>query len=94
MNKVGETPKPFRYDLNQIPYDYTMKVTNRFKGLDLVGQAPTEWWTEVRSIQEAVTKIITKEMKWEKAKWLPEETLQIDEGRREAEGKGEMEKYT
>jgi len=94
LKKVGKTSKPFRYDLSQIPYDYTVEVTNRFKGLDLVGPVTAEWWTEVHSIQKAVTKTTAKEMKWEKAKWLSEETLKIDEQRREAEGKGEMEKYT
>ena len=77
----------FRYDLNQIPYDYTVEVTNRFKGLDRV---PEELWTEVPNIiQEVVIKTIPKKNKCKKAKWLSEEALQIAEKRREAKGKGE-----
>ena len=76
--------RTFRYDLNQIPYDYTMEVMNRFKGLDLVDRVPEELWTEVHNIvQEAVTKTIPKKKKCKKAKWLSEETLQIAEERRE-----------
>ena len=68
MKKVGKTSRPFRYDLNQIPYDYTVEVTNRFKGLDLVDRMPEELWTEVHDIvQEAVTEIISKEKKCKKA---------------------------
>ena len=89
MKKVGKTTRPFRYDLNQIPYDYTMEVTNRFKGLDMVDRVPEKLWTEVRDIvQEAVIKTIPKKKKCEKAKWY-EEVLQIDEKRRQAKGKGE-----
>ena len=74
------------YDLNQIPYDYTVDVTNRFKGLDLIDRVPEELWTEVRDIvQEAVMKTIPKKKKCKKAKWLPEEALQIAE-KREAKG--------
>ena len=82
MEKVGKTTRPFRYDLNQIPYDYTVEVTNRFKGLDLIHRVPEELWMEVHDIaQEAVVKTIPqKECK--KAKWLPEEALQIAEKRR------------
>ena len=77
-------PRPFRYDLSQIPYDYTVEVMNRFKGLDLVDRVPEELWTEVHNIvQEAVTKTIPKKKKCKKAKWLSEETLQIAEERRE-----------
>ena len=75
MKKIGKTTRPFRYDLNQIPYDYTVEVTNRFKGLNLVDKVPEELWTEVCNIvQEAVTKIILKKKKCKKAKWLSEET--------------------
>ena len=80
--KVGKTTKPFRNDLNQIPYDYTMKVTNRFKGLDLIDRVPEELWMEVHDIvQEAVIKTIPKKKKCKKAKWLSEEALQIAEKR-------------
>ena len=85
MKKVGKTTRPFRYDLNQIPYDYTVEVTNRFKGLDLIDRVPEELWTEVHDIaQQAVIKTIPKKKKCKKAKWLPEEALQIAEKRREA----------
>ena len=95
MKKVGKTTRPFRYDLNQIPYDYTVEVTNRFKGLDLIDRVPEELWMEVRNtVQEAVIKTIPKKKKCKKAKWLPEEALQIAEKRRETKGKGEKEKYT
>ena len=78
MKKVGKTTRPFRYDLNQIPYDYTVEVTNRFKGLDLIDRVPEELWREVPDIvQEAVIKIIPKKKKCKKAKWLSEEALQI-----------------
>ena len=88
MNKVGNTTRPFRYDLNQIPYDYTEEVMNRFKGLDLVHKVPEELWMEVGNIvQEAVTKTIPKKKKCKKAKWLSEEALKIAEKRREAKGK-------
>ena len=82
------------YDLNQIPFDYTVEVTNRFKGLDLI-RVPEELWTEVPDIvQEAVIKTIPKEKKCKKQKWLSEEALQIAEKRREAKSKGEKERYT
>ena len=88
MKKVGKTTRPFKYDLNQIPYNYTVKVTNRFKGLDLIDRVFEELWTEVRNIiQEAVIKTIPKKKKCKKAKWLSEEVLQIAEKRREAKGK-------
>ena len=78
------------YDLNQISYDYTVEVMNRFKGLDLVDRVSEELWTEVCNIvQEAVTKTILKKKKCEKAKWLSEEVLQITEERREQKVKGE-----
>ena len=80
MKKVGKTTRPFRYDLNQIPYDYRVKVTNRFKGLDLIDGVPEELWTEIPDIvQEAVIKIIPKKKKCKKAEWLSEEALQISE---------------
>ena len=76
LKKVGKTTRSFRCDLNQIPYDYTVEVTNRFKGLDLTERVLDELWTEVRDIvQEAVIKIIPMEKKCKKAKWLSEETL-------------------
>ena len=87
--------RPFRYDLNQIPYDHSVEVPNRFKGLDLVDRVPEELWTEVRDIvQEAGIKIIPKKKKCKKAKWLSEEVLQRDVKRREVKGKGEKERYT
>ena len=90
MKKVGKTTRPFSYDLNQIPYDYTVEVTNRFKELDLINRVPKELWTEVHEIvQETVIKIIPKKKKCKKAKWLSEETLQIAEKRRETKDKGE-----
>ena len=71
MKKVGKTTRPFRYDLNQTPYNYTVEVRNRFKGLDLIHRVPEELWTEVRDIvQEAVTKTRPKKKKCKKAKWL------------------------
>ena len=80
MKKVEKTTIPFRYDLNQIPYDYTVEVTNRFKGLDLINRVPEELWTEVHDIvQEAVIKTISKKKKCKKAKWLSKEALQITE---------------
>ena len=95
MKKVGKTSRPFRYDLNQIPYDYTVEVRNRFKGLDLIDRVPEELWMEVHDIvQEAGIKTIPKKKKCKKAKWLSEEALQIAEQRREAKCKGEKERYT
>ena len=95
MKKVGKTTRPFRYDLNQIPNDYTVEVTNRFKGLDLIDRVPEEQWTEDRNIaQEAVIKTIPKKKKGKEAKWLSEEALQIAVKRREVKGKGETERYT
>ena len=90
MKKVGKTTRPFRHDLNQIPYDYTGEVTNRFKGLNLIDRVPEEVWTEVHNtVQEAVIKTIPKKKKCKKAKWLSDKPLQIAEKRREAKGKGE-----
>ena len=95
MKKVGKTTRPFRYDLNQIPNDYTVRVRNRFKGLDLIDRVPDKLWVEVYDIvQETGSKTISKKKKCKKAKWLSEEALQIAEKRREAKGKGEKESYT
>ena len=89
MKKVGKTTRPFRYDLNQITYDYTVKVRNRFKGLDLIDRVPDELWTEVHdTVQETGIKTIPKEKKCKKAKWLSEEALQIAMKRREVKSKG------
>ena len=78
LKKVGKTTRPFRYDLNQIPYNYTVKMTNRFKGLDLIDKMPNELWTEVHGIvQETGIKTIQKKKKCKKMKWLNEEVLQI-----------------
>ena len=94
MKKVGETTRPFRYDLNQIPYDYTVEVRNRFKGLDLIDRVPDELWMEVHEIvQETGLKTIPMEKKCKKAKWLSGEALQIVVKRREAKSKGERERY-
>ena len=91
---LGKTTRSFRYDLNQIPYDYTVEVTNRFTGLDLIDRVPEELWMEVRDIvQEAMIKTIPKKKKCKKAKWLSEKALQIAEKRREAKGKGGKERY-
>ena len=95
MKKVGKTTRPFRYDLNQILYDHTVEVTNRFKRLDLIDRVPEELWAEVCDIvQEAVIKNMPKKKKCKKAKWLSEEALKIAVKRREAKGKGEKERYT
>jgi len=95
LKKVGKTTRPFRYDLNQIPYDYTVEVRNRFKGLDLIDRVPDELWAEVCDIvQETGIKTIPKKKKCKKAKWLSEEALQIAVKRREAKKKGEKERYT
>ena len=83
MKKVGKTTRLFRYDLNQVPYDYTVEVRNRFKGLDLIDRVPDKLWTEVHDIvQEIGIKTISMEKKGKKAKWLSEEALQIAEKRR------------
>ena len=94
LKKVGKTARPFRYDLNQIPYDYTVEVRNRFKGLDLIDRVPDELWNEVRDIvQETGVKTIPMEKKCKKAKWPSGEALQIAVKRREAKSKGEKERY-
>ena len=91
----GKTTRPFRYDLNQIPYDYKVEVTNRFKGLYLIDRVPEELWMEVHDIvQEAVIKTLPKKKKCKKSKQLSEGALEIAEKRRESEGKGEKERYT
>ena len=95
MKKVGKTTRPFRYDLNQIPKDYTVEVTNRFKGLDLVDRVPDELWTEVQDIvQETGISTVPMKEKCKKAKLYSEEALQIAMKRRKAKGKGEKERYT
>ena len=94
MRKVGKTTRLFRYDLNQILYDYTVEVRNRFKGIDLIDRVPDELWMEVHDIvQEAGIKTIPMEKKCKKAKWLAGEALQIAVKRREVKSKGEKERY-
>ena len=94
MKKVRKTARPFRYDLNQIPYDYTVEVRNRFMGLDLIDKVPDELCNEVRDIvQETGIKTIPMEKKCKKAKWLSGEALQIAVKIREAKSKGEKERY-
>ena len=88
LKKAGKTTKPFRYDLNQTPHDYTVEVTNRFRRLDLIDRVPEELWKEVHhTVQEAVIKNFPKKKKCKKAKWLSGEALQIAERRREAKDK-------
>ena len=95
LKTVGRTTRPFRYDLKQIPYDYTVEVTNSFKGLDLIDRVPEELWTEIHdTVQEAGIKTIPKEKKCKKAKWLSEKALEIAEKRKDTKGKGEKERYT
>ena len=94
MKKVGKTTRLFRYDLNQIPYDYTIGVRNKFNGLDLIERVPEELWMEVYDIvQETGIKTIPMEKKCRKEKWLSGEALQIAVKRREAKSKGEKESY-
>ena len=93
MKKVGKTTRTFRYDLNQIPYDYTVEVRNRFKGLDLIDRVSDELWTEVHyTVQETGIKTIPMEKKCKKAKWLSGEALQITVKRREVKSKVEKER--
>ena len=95
LKKVGKTTRPFKYDLNQIPYNYTVEVTNRFKALDLIDRVPEELRMEVCDIiQEAVIKTIPKKKKCKKGKWLSEEALQTAEKRRKVKGKGEKVRHT
>ena len=94
MKKVGKSTRPFRYDLNQISYGYTVEITNRFKGLDLIDRVPEELWMEVHDTeQEKRIKTIPKKKKFKKAKWLSGEALQIAVKRREAKSKGEKQRY-
>ena len=94
LKKVGKTTRPFRYDLNQIPYDYTVEVRNRFKGLDLIDRVPEELWTQVcDTVQETGIKTIPMETKCKKAKWMSEEALQIAVKRREVKSKGDKKRY-
>ena len=91
LKKVGKTARPFRYDLDQIPYDDTVEVRNRFKGLDLIDRVPDELWSEVRDIvQETGIKTIPREKKCKKAKWLSEEALQTAMKRSEVKAKEKM----
>ena len=95
MKKVEKTTRPFRYDLNKIPYNYTVEMTNRFKGLDLIDRVPDELWIEVCDIvQETEIKTIPMEKKCKKAKWLSEKALQVVVKRTEAKSKGEKERYS
>ena len=95
LKKIGKTTRPFRYDLNQIPYDYTVEVRNRFKGLDLTDRVPDELRTEIRDIvQETGSKTVPKKKKCKKVKWLSEVVLQRAVKRREAKNKGEKERCT
>ena len=99
MKKVGKATRPFRYDLNQIPYDYTVEVRNRFKGVDLIDRVPDELWTEVcdtvqmTGIKTKKKKRNEKKKKCKKSQWLSEESLQIAVKRREVKSKGERERY-
>ena len=93
MKKVGKTTRPFRYDLNQVPYIYTVKVRNRFKGLDLI-ECLKNYGRRFMTLYRRQGKTISRKKKCKKAKWLSEEALQIAEKRREVKGKGEKERYT
>ena len=94
MKKAGKITRPFSYDLNQIPNNYTVEVRNRFKGVDLIDRVPDELWNEVHDIvEETVIKTISMEKKGKKEKWLSGEDLQIAVKRREAKSKGEKERY-
>ena len=91
LKKVGKTTRPFRYDLNQIPYDYTVEVRHTFKGLDLIDRVPDELWTEIRDIvQDTGMKTIPMEKKCKKAKWLSRDVLQTAVKRREEKSKGKI----
>ena len=94
MKKIGKTTRPFRYDLNQTPNYYTVGVTNRFKGLDLIDRVPEKLWMEVRDVvQKAMVKVTPKKKKCKQTKWLSEEALQIAEKRKDVKGKGEKEMF-
>ena len=95
LKKVGKTTRLLRYDINTIPYDYTVEMRNRFKGVDLTDRVPDELWTEIRDIvQETGIKIILKKKKCKKANWLSEEAFQIAVKRREVKSKGGKERYS
>ena len=95
LKKVGKTTRPLRHDLNQIPYDYTVEVTNRFKVLDPIDRVPEELWMGVHdTVQQAVIKTIPKKNKCKKAKRFSEEPLQIAEKRKDMNGNEEKERYT
>ena len=95
LKKTGKTARPFRYDLNQIPYDYTVELRDRLKGLDPIDRVSDELWNEVHDIvQETGSKTIPKKKKCQKAEWLSEEALQIAVKRREVKSKGEKERYS
>ena len=95
LKKVGKTNRPARYNANQIPYDYTVEVTNRIKGLDVVNRVPEELWPEIHNIVlEAANKSIPRKKKSKKAKWSSEEALQTAKERREEKIKGERNRYT
>ena len=94
LKKVGKTTRPFRYDLNQIPYDYTVKVTKRFKGLDLIECLKNYGQRFVTLYRRQGSRPSPRKKKCKRAKWLPEKALQIAEKRREGKGKGEKERYT
>ena len=94
MKKVGKTTRPFRYDLNQTPHDYTVEVRNRFKGLDLIDRVPDGLWMEVSdTVKETRIKTIPMEKKCQKAKWFSRKALEIAVKRREVKSKGEKERY-
>ena len=93
MKKVGKTTRPFRYDLSQFPYDYTVEVTNRFKGVDLIESLKEYGW-RITALYRGSDQDHLQEKKCKKAKWLPEEALEVAVKRRETKGKGEKERHT
>ena len=94
MKKIGETTRSFRYDLNQIPYDYTVEVRNRFKGLDLIDRVPDELWNEVLTLyRRQGSRLSPWKRNAKKAKWLSEEAVQIAVKRKKAKSKGEKERH-
>ena len=94
LKKVGKTTRPFRYDLNQIPYDYTVEMTNRFKRLELIECLMNYGWRPMTLYRTQESRPSPRKRNAKKAKWLPEEALQIAVKRREAKGKGEKKRYT
>ena len=94
LKKVGKTTRPFRYDLNQIPYDYAVAVRNRFKGLDLIGCLMNHGWRFMTLYRRQGSRPSPRKKKCKKGKWLSEEVLQIAVKRREVKSKGEKERYT